>query len=112
VNLAEIYLIKRDIKNLWNLEKTHRLNSLKMKYALSINCLIVWEIAQGKTVQEIKPVRLGVNLSNKCICSALCVYVKDLNGVFLLKGSRNKTIFPLFGKNNVQGGEFSAKLLY
>lgn len=106
VNLAEIYLIKREYKKLVEFIKKH-IGLIPENEIFFINKLLNFlEISQGKTVLESKPVRLGVNLSNKCNLQCIMCYVKDFDWSFPVERlGEIKQYFPYLEKIMWQGGE-------
>ncbi|MFA7074991.1 MAG: radical SAM protein, partial [Endomicrobiaceae bacterium] len=106
VNLAEIYLIKREYKKLVEFIKEH-ISLIPENEIFFINKLLNFlEISQGKTILKSNPVRLGVNLSNKCNLQCIMCYVKDFDWNFPVERlGEIKQYFPYLEKIMWQGGE-------
>lgn len=106
VNLAEIYLIKREYKKLVEFIK-EKIDLIHDDDLFFKNKLVNFiEISQGKTVLNSKPIRLGVNLSNNCNLQCIMCYVKDYDWNFPKERLNEiKEYFPYLEKIMWQGGE-------
>jgi MoaA/NifB/PqqE/SkfB family radical SAM enzyme len=106
VNLAELYLIKREYDKVVEVAKEN-IDSIPEEEIYFRNKLINFlETAQGKSDIKAKPLRLTINLSNQCNLRCIMCYVKEYKWKYPVDRLEEiKIFYPYLEKMMWQGGE-------
>jgi len=106
VNLAELYLIKREYEKVVEVAKEN-IDSIPEQEIYFRNKLINFlETAQGKREIKAKPLRLTINLSNQCNLRCIMCYVKEYKWKYPIERlGEIKIFYPYLEKMMWQGGE-------
>ena len=106
VNLAELYLIKREYDKVVEVAKEN-IDSIPEEEIYFRNKLINFlETAQGKSDIKAKPLRLTINLSNQCNLRCIMCYVKEYKWKYPVDRLEDiKIFYPYLEKMMWQGGE-------
>ncbi len=106
VNLAELYLIKREYEKVVEVAKENIDNIPEQEIYFRNKLINFLETAQGKSDIKAKPLRLTINLSNQCNLRCIMCYVKEYKWKYPVERlGEIKIFYPYLEKMMWQGGE-------
>lgn len=106
VNLAELYLIKREYDKVIEVAKGNIDNIPEQEIYFRNKLINFLETAQGKDDIKAKPLRLTINLSNQCNLRCIMCYVKEYRWKYPVERlGEIKIFYPYLEKMMWQGGE-------
>ena len=106
VNLAELYLIKREYEKVVEVAKENIASIPEQEIYFRNKLINFLETAQGKREIKAKPLRLMINLSNQCNLRCIMCYVKEYKWKYPVERlGEIKIFYPYLEKMMWQGGE-------